>query len=61
MNKIKRDKSSGAILNCDGQGWAAAKARRDRMMVNNIRINKLEDELSSIKKLLEELTKKANV
>ena len=52
---LVRDKATGAIINTDKSGLQAAKARKIAQKQDRERLNKLEDDVSDIKRLLEKL------
>ena len=50
---LVRDKATGAIINTDKSGLQAAKARKLAQRQDKERLNKLENDVSEIKRLLE--------
>lgn len=50
---LVRDKATGAIINTDKSGLQAAKARKLAQKQDKERLNKLENDVSEIKRLLE--------
>jgi ribosomal protein L13E len=52
---LVRDKATGAIINTDKSGLQAAKARKLAQKQDRDRLNKLENDVSDIKRLLEKL------
>jgi ribosomal protein L13E len=52
---LVRDKATGAIINTDKSGLQAAKARKIAQKQDRERLNKLENDVSDIKRLLEKL------
>lgn len=52
---LVRDKATGAIINTDKSGLQAAKARKLAQKQDKERLNKLENDVSDIKRLLEKL------
>jgi len=52
---LVRDKTSGAIINTDKSALEFAKARKIAQKQDKERLNKLENDVSDIKRLLENL------
>ncbi len=54
MKHLNRDHYSQAIINTDNVGYRAAKIRKQRLLSDRNRINKLERELAEIKEMLKQ-------
>ena len=57
---LARDEESSAIVNTDLNAYQLAKKRKERMQTQSNEINNLKEEVSEIKKLLQNIVEKLN-
>tara|TARA_B100000929_G_scaffold269634_1_gene239301 strand:- start:64 stop:273 length:210 start_codon:yes stop_codon:yes gene_type:complete len=59
-SSLARDEESSAIVNTDVNAYQLAKKRKERMQTQSNEINNLKEEVSEIKKLLQNIVEKLN-
>ena len=59
-SSLARDEESSAIVNTDLNAYQLAKKRKERMQTQSNEINNLKEEVSEIKKLLQNIVEKLN-